>query len=147
MSQHWVSPSCGGEKCGPCSRAGKATDATHKIGEEFLYDPDRPAFSAGFVEAMCYDQRQADPYRVQSRHNLTQYVCCRHFVEIMGPLAAEWCGVKRAIAPGDRVRIGALETVVIEGKPSHPGMIRTEYGDFAEHIVERVDRAEENENR
>lgn len=45
------------------------------------------------------------------------------------------------------MRIGALETVVVEGEPSMPHMVRTEYGDFAEHIVERAQSAEENENR
>jgi hypothetical protein len=62
---HWISASCGGEKCGMCWRAGNSTPATHKVGEEIPHD---------------------DPN--QMRHNFTQYVCCEHFKQIFGGHAA-----------------------------------------------------------
>ncbi len=72
MTEHWVSKSCGGEKCGMCYRAtGKLVQATHKVGEELFDDDPGPP-----------------------RHNLTQYVCCKHFSETFGIYAAKMCGVK-----------------------------------------------------
>ncbi len=62
MPEHFVSASCGGEHCGMCQREGVTTDAAHKVGEEIPHD---------------------DPMRFG--HNLTQYVCCRHFAMIVGP--------------------------------------------------------------
>ena len=59
---HFVSKTCVGELCNVCYREGKAVPATHKVGEEIPHD---------------------DPFQV--RHNLTAYVCCTHFIEIMGP--------------------------------------------------------------
>jgi hypothetical protein len=56
MADHFVSGACKGERCTVCGK-----DATHKVGEEILFD---------------------DPN--QSRHNLTAYVCCDDFKEIMG---------------------------------------------------------------
>jgi hypothetical protein len=56
---HFVSASCGGEKCRVCGKP-----ATHKLGEEILHDDPNP-----------------------SRHNLTAYVCCEHFTMIVGPAA------------------------------------------------------------
>lgn len=53
---HFVSLSCEGETCTLCG-----APATHKVGEEILWD---------------------DP--VKNRHNLTAYVCCTHFREIFG---------------------------------------------------------------
>lgn len=53
---HWTSGSCRQETCSVCGE-----DATHKIGEEIQWD---------------------DPN--QNRHNLTTYVCCRHFCDIFG---------------------------------------------------------------
>lgn len=53
---HFVSGSCAGEVCRRCSEP-----ATHKLGEEIPHDDPLP-----------------------SRHNLTAYVCCIHFVEIVG---------------------------------------------------------------
>lgn len=55
---HFVSKSCGGEKCRICGE-----DATHKVGEVMLWD---------------------DPTRGQ-RHEFTAYVCCDCFLMIMGP--------------------------------------------------------------
>lgn len=54
---HFVSKSCGGELCQVCR-----LPATHKVGEEIPSDGP-----------------------MQDRHNLTAYVCCAHFIEIMGP--------------------------------------------------------------
>lgn len=56
---HFVSASCGGERCQICGDA-----ATHKVGEEILHD---------------------DPMPI--RHNLTAYVCCDCFQMIFGPMA------------------------------------------------------------
>jgi hypothetical protein len=52
---HFVSGSCGGERC----RCGRP--ATHKLGEEIPHDDPMPM-----------------------RHNLTVYVCCAHFSEVVG---------------------------------------------------------------
>ncbi len=62
---HFVSASCRGVNCGMCIRLhGVLAPATHKVGEEIMHD---------------------DP--AEARHNLTQYVCCKHYCEIMGPFA------------------------------------------------------------
>jgi hypothetical protein len=60
--RHFVSKSCGGEMCNVCYHEGEAVPATHKVGEEIPDDDPSPT----------------------GRHNLTAYVCCAHFVEIMG---------------------------------------------------------------
>ena len=62
---HRVSITGQGEHCGMCLREGTTVVATHKVGEEI---PDDLAPVAG--------------------HNLTQYVCCRHFARIMGFVSA-----------------------------------------------------------
>ena len=63
---HFVSASCQGEHCNVCAIAsGTLTDATHKVGEEIPYDDPTPF----------------------PRHNLTAYVCCDCFRNIMGPAA------------------------------------------------------------
>ena len=63
--EHFVSKSCAGETCGICWRGlGLHTPASHKVGEEIPHD-----------EPKIY------------RHNLTQYVCCLHFAQILGPAA------------------------------------------------------------
>jgi hypothetical protein len=54
---HFVSESCEGERCRVCR-----VPATHKLAEEIPHD---------------------DPWPV--RHELTAYVCCRHFTEVLGP--------------------------------------------------------------
>lgn len=54
--EHFVSASAGG----PCAICGERS--THKVGEEIPHD---------------------DPF--QMRHNLTAYVCCRHFRKLLGP--------------------------------------------------------------
>ena len=61
---HFVSASCQGEKCNVCAQLEIPIlrDATHKVGEEILFD---------------------DPQQI--RHNLTAYVCCSCFRNIMGP--------------------------------------------------------------
>jgi hypothetical protein len=57
----WKSKSCVGEKC----RCGN--DAAAKVGEEIAFD---------------------DPLR--ERHNLTAYVCEKHFRELFGDVGVEW---------------------------------------------------------
>ncbi len=59
---HHVSSTCIGEVCGACLPA--QVQATHKLGEEIAHDDPSP-----------------------SRHNLTAYVCCKHFVLILGKAA------------------------------------------------------------
>ncbi len=67
MTEHSVPEYCKGEVCGVCYRQGARVDATHKVGEELPMS--------------------------EVRHNLTQYVCCRHFAEIFGAQsAATWAG-------------------------------------------------------
>jgi hypothetical protein len=58
VSGHFVSQSCQGEKCFCGDKA------THKLGEEIMHD---------------------DP--IPYRHNLTAYVCCRHFQMVLGQAA------------------------------------------------------------
>ena len=74
---HFVSACCQGEICGMCYRETVNPDnltqrvripATHKVGEEILHD---------------------DPN--QMTHNLTQYVCCKHFQAIVGTHATASC--------------------------------------------------------
>ncbi len=70
--EHFVSASCSGETCGfseglkICNRP-----AIHKVGEEIPHDDPRPI-----------------------RHNLTMYVCCLHFGQILGRAARERCGLE-----------------------------------------------------
>lgn len=71
--KHFVSKSCEGERC-ICGKP-----ATHKVGEEIPHD---------------------DPF--QARHNLTQYVCCRHFAKLF-PAAKAVC-----FAPVDYKRAKAV---------------------------------------
>ena len=101
---HWISPSCQGEVCGMCYReAGspefddwedryKAFPATHKVGEEMQGNVTLEEVYSTFAGLKPFETKpEYDPYEVQYRHNLTQYVCCKHFCSIMGLLAAEWC--------------------------------------------------------
>lgn len=60
-SDHFVSAACRGRNCDICK-----LPASHKVGEEIPHDDPLP-----------------------NRHNLTAYVCCAHFIEIMGPI---WTG-------------------------------------------------------
>lgn len=57
MPEHVVSAACRGETCTMCREP-----ATHKVGEEILFD---------------------DPAEKVTSHNLTAYVCCRCFRAIM----------------------------------------------------------------
>lgn len=70
MLEHFISPTCQGEHCGHEVEGGYCgKPATHKVGEEIsLFDPSPP------------------------RHNLTMYVCCEHFGQILGPYARAMCG-------------------------------------------------------
>jgi hypothetical protein len=63
---HFVSGSCRGEFCAVCGAA-----ATHKVGEEIPHDDPDPG-----------------------RHNLTAYLCCRHFGLVLGPMARRRCGIE-----------------------------------------------------
>jgi hypothetical protein len=60
----FISKYCKGEKCGMCwNQERKLVPATHKV-EETIFDD--------------------DPNR--NRHNLTQYVCDKHFTSIFGTI-------------------------------------------------------------
>jgi hypothetical protein len=88
--RHFVSTSCGGERCSMCSKP-----ATHKVGEEIMHD--EPCMSCG----KRYVSREIDPKGAEEavkncpsffhlagphaqRHNLTAYVCCGCFTKILG---------------------------------------------------------------
>lgn len=58
---HFVPVSCRGEQCQFVSRVRCSKDAAHKVGEEILHDDPQPC-----------------------RHNLTSYLCCRHYRQVMG---------------------------------------------------------------
>ncbi len=62
----FVSATCGGERC----HCGKP--AVKKVGEEIPFDDPMPA-----------------------RHNLTAYICARHYAELMGPMGAKQVGLKK----------------------------------------------------
>lgn len=66
-ARHFVSSSCKGEYCFMC---GDKISATHKVGEEIPHDDLLP-----------------------NRHNLTAYVCCKHFALIFGLFAKNSCKV------------------------------------------------------
>lgn len=88
---HFISASCGGERC----RCGAA--ATHKVGEEIPHD--EPCRTCGRTwrenmwEHRLLDRRHPtwcdDAYHIAhdgaSRHNLTAYVCCTCFTRLLGP--------------------------------------------------------------
>jgi hypothetical protein len=59
-----VSAACQGERCWCGASAAK------KVGEEIMFD---------------------DP--IPHRHNLTAYICARHYAELMGPLGAKQVGL------------------------------------------------------
>lgn len=59
-----VSAACVGEKCYCGAPAAK------KVGEEILFDDPNP-----------------------DRHNLTSYICARHYAELMGPVGARQIGI------------------------------------------------------
>lgn len=96
---HFVSKSCGSEKC-VCGKP-----ATHKLGEEIALD--EPCMLCG-ERWRYYDEKDDQGIRVvgvpkndckgsyhlfggptAQRHNLTSYVCCFHFTLILG--AATGC--------------------------------------------------------
>lgn len=63
---HPVMPECRGEKCRICGG-----QAHHKVGEEMS---------------------DGEPYPF--RHNLTAYLCCWHFRQVMGGTGLDWCEPK-----------------------------------------------------
>jgi hypothetical protein len=72
---HFVSATCRGEECVMCD-----LPATHKIGEEI--PPDDPS------------RENTGTFPMSGRHNLTAYLCCYHFTEVLGPATA--CGSEGA---------------------------------------------------
>lgn len=105
---HPVSMFCQGKVCGPCHSAGVNALATHKIGEEFLDDV------PGVI-----------------RHGLTQYVCCRCFGLMMGPLAQHQCGTTFPASP----RMVPVYSILGE-KLVASGIVDTKPLDDPEHSLE-----------
>ncbi len=69
LAKHAVPEWCAGEVCGMCWRSFvRKVDATHKVSEVL-------SMSGSLA-----------------RHELTQYVCCRHFAEIFGAKGAAFVG-------------------------------------------------------
>jgi hypothetical protein len=85
-ARHFVSRSCGGERCS-CGAA-----ATHKIGEEIPSDEPR---ERDWIDGLQF---------VRERHNFTAYVCCACFRRIMGP--AVFCVDSGSIASVPAQRTG-----------------------------------------
>lgn len=84
MFDHFVSVSCGGEKCSMCGEP-----ATHKVGEEIPHDDPSSVLALDL----------GVPVNIPMRHNFTAYVCCAHFREIFGsavPCVTPNAGIHRA---------------------------------------------------
>ena len=68
-TKHVVPINAQEESCGMCYREGRLAVATHKVGEQIVADTPN------------------------GRHRLTQYVCCKHFGQIVGDQSAiTWRG-------------------------------------------------------
>jgi hypothetical protein len=81
MTKHFVSKTCEGEHCSFCE-----SPATHKVGEESY--PDHPASHPDpFINAAELAVIRSLPRELQDGHNLTAYVCCSHFRQLMGRAA------------------------------------------------------------
>jgi len=94
---HFVSASCEGERCF-CGNA-----ATHKLGEEIPHDEPCPMCGScwrywedrdesgrrvlGLPKSDCRGSFHL--FGAHNRHNLTAYVCCEHFTQVLG--AATGC--------------------------------------------------------
>lgn len=81
--KHEIAPSIRGCLCSLCGEP-----AAHKVGEESCGPPVSPLPTAEQA-ADYYLTGQTPP----NFHNLTNWLCCRHFAAVMGPLAAIRCGV------------------------------------------------------
>lgn len=82
----FVSASCDGERC-HCG-----APAVRKVGEEISYDDPNPR-----------------------RHNLTTYVCARHFAEMMGPAGAQSVGYTAlASGSGDHAELILMANAALE---------------------------------
>jgi len=89
---HFISSSCNGRHCF-CGAA-----ATHKLGEEIMHD--EPCAECGSTWRY-WDDKNEQGQRIlglpkndchgafhtfgPNRHNLTAYVCCEHFTQVLGP--------------------------------------------------------------
>jgi len=75
---HFVSRSCDGESCTFRVKNDICGEpATHKVGEEIQND---------------------EPMPYAARHNLTAYVCCKHFLMVVGPAASCILGERKTEA-------------------------------------------------
>lgn len=92
MTPHFVSASAGG----PCSICGEPS--THKISEEIMHDEPCMVCGETYIhhEAETVHPKCSSMYHftgpLGQRHNLTAYVCCRHFTLLLG--AATGCPVE-----------------------------------------------------
>ena len=89
MSEHIVSVTCEGERCGHEVVGGYCGEpATHKVGEELPFEMKRSKGALSLNEF------------IKIRHNLTMYVCCEHFGQILGTVARQMCGTsEHPLAP------------------------------------------------
>lgn len=72
MDEHYISESNTEHVCGMCG-----AQATHKI-----------------EEAIPSDEPGQSEFESQ-RHEFTNWICCKHFGEVMGPAAVAWCGQEK----------------------------------------------------
>ncbi|USN15972.1 hypothetical protein PAPPERLAPAPP_02310 [Brevundimonas phage vB_BpoS-Papperlapapp] len=119
MSAPFISSTCEGETC----RCG--APAVAKIGEEIQHDDPHP-----------------------SRHNLTAYVCARHYALVLGPAAARQVGYAPAADKPDdtvidrarlrRLRAAAQDAQELSPTPwQHTERTRTLYGNEAGYLADK----------
>jgi hypothetical protein len=83
---HPIPPQCRGERCTICGG-----QAHHKVGEEFLDGQGDLEMPGAFPIASWMN--------MPIRHNLTAYLCCGHFRQVMGGTGTTWCVPSRYEAP------------------------------------------------
>ena len=94
MFEHFISASCGGEICMMCWHEGhNGVPATHKVGEELPSDAPVPRHIKEAAEQLGWSDKDCRVRALNSRHNLTAYICCKHFGMIFGQLAKEMCAL------------------------------------------------------
>lgn len=87
VAKHDIAPSIRGCRCSVCG-----APAAHKVGEE--------SCSVGeFKGPMFADREAVEAYTKTGQtppcfHNLTNWLCCVCFARVMGPFAAQRCGVE-----------------------------------------------------
>lgn len=87
MAKHDIAPSIDGCRCSVCGEP-----AAHKVGEEIcpVGEFKGPLFADREAIEAYAKTGQSPPWF----HNLTNWLCCAHFAQVMGPLAAKRCGIE-----------------------------------------------------